>query len=164
MQLVSSLGTAIIISQFRIVGQIQRMMIAGCQATLNTHQSQFRNLASVWYDGKRSTWLSEFQSITLRGKHYTDKRRWERMNSCAKLCLAVPLPRTAFRGTKGKKRCQLCTFFFTYIWMHRNNICNWNSFLSPLLYSLTLEHPYVGLNPQMVILLDLSKGCTMLGS
>ena len=164
MQLVSSLGTAIIISQFHIVGRIQRMTTAGCQAILNTHQSQFRNLASVWYDGKRSTWLSEFQSITLRGKHYTDKRRWERMNSCARLCLAVPLPRTAFRGTKGKKRCQLCNFFFTYVWMHRNNICNWNNFLSPLLYSLTLEHPYVGLNPQMVILLDLSKGFTMLGS
>lgn len=164
MQLVSSLGTGIIISQFHIVGRIQRMMTAGCQAILNTHQSQFRNLASVWYDGKWSTWLSEFQSITLRGKHYTDKRRWERMNSCARLCLAVTLPRTAIRCTKDKEHCQLCNFFLTYVWMHRNNICNWNNFFSLLLYSLTLEHPYVGLNPQMVILLDLSKGFTMLGS
>lgn len=164
MQLVSSLGTVITISQFHIVGPIQGMMTAGCQAILNTHQSQFRNLASVWYDGKWSTWLSEFQSLTLRGKHYTDKRRWERMNSCARLCLAVTLLRTAFRCTKDKKHCQLRNFFFTYVWMHRNNICNWSSSFSPLLYSLTLEHPYVALNPQMVILLDLSKGFRMLGS
>lgn len=164
MQLVSSLGTVISISQFHRVGVIQGMMTVGCQAILNTHQSQFRNLAYVWNDGKWSTWLSEFQGLTLTGKHCIDKRRWERMNSCARLCLVVTLPSTAFRCTKDKKHCQLCNFFFTCVWMHRNNICNRNSSPFLLFHSLILEQLDVGLNPLIVILLDLNKGFRMLRS
>lgn len=108
----------------------------------------------MWNDGKWSTQLSEFQRLILRRKHYIDKRWWERMNSCARLCLVIMMPSRAFRCTKDKKYCQLCNFLFTYMWTHRNNTCNWNSSLFLLFHSLTRERSYVGLNPLMVILLD----------
>lgn len=112
-------------------------------------------LGVEWWEMKHLAF--RISKTQFKRKHYIDKRRWERMNSCARLCLVVTLPSTAFRCTKDKKQCQLCNFFFTYIWMHSNNICNWNSSPFFFFHSLTLERPYVGFNPLMIILLDQTK-------
>lgn len=93
--------------------QFSGMMTAGCRATLDRHQSQSWNLASVWNDRKGSTQLSEFQRLTLRGKHAVDKRPRNSTDSCARRCFAVTPQSTAFRCTKHGNGCQLCRFFFS---------------------------------------------------
>lgn len=89
--------------------QFPGMMTAGCRATLDRHQSQSWNLASVWNDRKGSTQLSEFQRLTLR----VDKRPRDSTDSCARRCFAVTPQSAAFRCTKRGNGCQLCRFFFS---------------------------------------------------
>lgn len=95
--------------RLRRARQFPGMMTAGCRATLDRHQSQSWNLASVWNDRKGSTQLSEFQRLTLR----VDKRPRDSTDSCARRCFAVTPRSAAFRCTKRGNGCQLCRFFFS---------------------------------------------------